>query len=491
MMSFKNRKKSLFLMVLAFMFMLAMVAACGDADNGDDAADTDDGDVVEEVDNDEDVDETDDEDNDADDDDGEADVSGDVQTVNLWSFTDEVPNMMEMFLENNPDYAARYDVDVTIVSDQDGAYMMALDQALEAGGSDIPHIFTAESAFALRYTQGTMAHHALPYTELGIDVDGLIDEAAIASYAVEIGTRDGEVVGLGFQATGGAMIYRRSIAESVFGTDDPDEIADIVGPGWDRFLDAAREIDEAGYSAVSGAGDLWQVVRTSGSPWVVDGELNIDPEREAFMDVHSVLYQEGLMNDADAWSDAWFADMSGAGERETFAFFGPAWLINFVMAGNAGDTYGDWAVAVPPTGFFWGGTWLMAHEDAPEEVRGLISSFIEWVTLDSSTDGLQYLWANGLFDPESDVRDVVASGTVMDVSDGEVEFLGGQNMFEVFAPAGDFADGTALTEYDLQINDWFIEQSQEYAQGTKTREEALNDFKQAVADNTAITVNFD
>ena len=413
------------------------------------------------------------------------------QTVNLWSFVDEVPNMMEMFLENNPHYAERFNINVTIISDQDGAYSMALDQALEAGGRDIPHLFTAEAAFVLRYTQGTMAHHALPYRELGIDIDRLINEAQIASYAIEIGTRDGELVGLGFQATGGAMIYRRSIAQSVFGTDDPAEIQSIFGPGWDTFLNAARQLDQAGYSAVSGAGDLWQVIRTGGSPWVVNGELVIDPVREDFLDLHRALYQENLMNDAGAWSDAWFADMAGIGEREVFSFFGPAWLINFVMAGNAGDTYGDWAVAVPPSGFFWGGTWLMANANTPEYMRDFLASFIEWVTLDSSNQGLQYLWANGLFDPDSETRDVVASGTVMNVSNGEVDFLGGQNMFDIFAPAGHYADGTALSEYDLQINNWFIDQSQEYAQGTKTREQALRDFKQAVADNTAIIVNFD
>lgn len=419
------------------------------------------------------------------------DAAGGTQTVNLWSFTDEVPNMMEMFLENNPEYAERFNVDFTIISDQDGAYAMALDQALESGGRDIPHIFTAESAFVLRYTQGAMAHHALPYSELGIDVDRLINEGQIASYSVEIGTRDGEVVALGYQATGGAMIFRRSIAQSVFGTDDPEEIQAIVGPGWDRFLDAARQLNDAGYAAVSGAGDLWQVIRTGGSPWVVDGELVIDPHRENFMDIHRTLYQEGLMNDAGGWTDAWFADMGGVGEREVFSFFGPAWLINFVMAGSAGDTYGDWAVAVPPSGFFWGGTWLMANADTPEDIREFIGSFFEWVTLDASSDGLQYLWANGLFNPDSEVRDVVASGAVMEISNGEVDFLGGQNMFEVFAPAGEYADGTALTEYDLQINNWFIDQSQEYAMGNKTREEAIRDFKQAVNDNTAITVNFD
>ena len=28
---------------------------------------------------------------------------------------------------------------------------------------------------------------------------------------------------------------------------------------------------------------------------------------------------------------AWYADMDGVGEKPVFAFFGPAWLINYVM----------------------------------------------------------------------------------------------------------------------------------------------------------------
>jgi len=288
------------------------------------------------------------------------------------------------------------------------------------------------------------------------------------------------------------MIYRASIAESVFGTSDPAEIARITGQnGWSSFLDAARQLDAAGYSAVSGAGDLWQVVRTGGQPWVVDGQLVVDPIREGFLDLHRALYQEGLMNDAGAWSPAWNADMGGTGERPVFAFFGPAWLINFVMSGHVADTYGDWRVAVPPTGFFWGGTWVMANNNIPDEMVEFVGAFIEWVTLDSSNTGLQYMWANGTFGmPEGEVgtKDVVASGTVMAMSNGQISLLGGQDMFDIFAPAGNYASGDALTEYDVFINNWFIDQSQLYADGTKTRDEALRDFKIMVRDNTAITV---
>ncbi|MCL1991239.1 MAG: extracellular solute-binding protein [Defluviitaleaceae bacterium] len=470
-MSFKN-KKSLFFLGLVSVFTLLLVA-CGDGTGGGAGAGP-----------------------------GLRTDSEGRYIINARAFTNEIPHAVELFMYLNPEYAERYYFDFTVISDQDNAYSIALDPALEAGGLDMPHFFTAESAFVLRYTQGTMAAHALPYSELIPDLDARIAEAGIAPFTVEIGTRNDEIVGLAFQSTGGAMIYRRSIAESVFGTDDPDEIASITGEnGWDSFLDAARELESAGYAAVVGAGDLWQAIRTTGSPWVVDGELVIDPARAEMMELHRALYEDNLMIDGGAWSDDWFAAMGGTGDRDVFSFFGPAWLINHVMVNNVGDTYGDWAVAVPPAGFFWGGTWVMANANVPEEIRGVLGAVIEWITLDATTNGFQYKFANGTFERAlydagitndySAAKDVVASSVVMDLADGTIPLLGGQDMFAVFAPAASYATGAALTQYDVDINNWFLDQSEQYAIGEKTFEEAMNDFKQMVADNTTIIVNFD
>ena len=78
--------------------------------------------------------------------------SSSSKTINLWSFTDEVPTMVEKFLEEHPDFG--YDVKTTIIATTDGAYQPALDQALAAGGSEAPDIYCAEAAFVLKYTQG-------------------------------------------------------------------------------------------------------------------------------------------------------------------------------------------------------------------------------------------------------------------------------------------------------------------------------------------------
>jgi len=414
--------------------------------------------------------------------------SGDREVINVWSFTDELQAMVTRFLELNPDFAEQYEVRFTEISTTDGAYQPALDAALAGGGADAPDIFAAESAFVLKYTQGEASHFAATYASLGIDVSSAIAAADIASYTVEIGTRpsDGEVVGLGFQATGGAFIYRRDIAETVFGTDDPAAIATEIGPGWDRFWEAAEALSEHGYGIVSGDGDLWHPVRgASPRGWIdEDGYLYIDPSREAFLDMSMRLMDNDWHNDTEDWSDSWFADMSGTGAKGIFGFFGPAWLVNYVMADNAGDTFGDWAITSPPEGFFWGGTWVLANADTPHPEA--VGRIIEWITLDTSDTGLQYMWANGTLYGDGGVKDVVASGVVMNKSDGTVDFLGGQNMFDVFVPANAYASGHNMTEFDESINLIWRDRVRQFTGGHMTREEALESFRQAVADELFI-----
>ncbi|MBS5062571.1 MAG: carbohydrate ABC transporter substrate-binding protein [Hungatella hathewayi] len=414
------------------------------------------------------------------------------KVINVWSFTDEVPNMIEKYKELHPDFD--YEIKSTIIATTDGAYQPALDQALAAGGKDAPDIYCAEAAFVLKYSQGDASSYAAPYEDLGIDVAAMTKEADIAQYAIDIGTnQDGKVAALGYQATGGAFIYRRSIAKDVWGTDDPKEVAAKIGGGsgsWDKFFGAAEELKAKGYGMISGDGDLWHAVENSSDKgWIVDGKLHIDPKREAFLDLSKELLDNGYENDTRDWQDAWFADMKGEGAKPVLGFFGPAWLINYTLAPNCGGTtagegtFGDWAVCDSPIGFFWGGTWLLANKDS--QVKDAVADIIKWVTLDSSEDGLQYMWANGTMN-ETGTKDAVASGTVMSKSDGSVDFLGGQNMFDVFVPANQYANGTNLTQFDETINTYWRDQVREYTAGNKSREQAIADFKQAVADNLDI-----
>ncbi len=431
----------------------------------------------------------------------EAPAAAGKTVLNIMAFTDEVPNMVNRYCELHPEFAEKYEIKTTIVATTDGAYQPALDQMLAGNNADSPDIYCAEAAFVLKYTQGDASDFAAPYKDFGIDIDAKLAEAKIAQYSVDIGTNPaGDVVGLGYQATGGAFIYRRSIAKDVWGTDDPAVVAEKIGAGtqgWDKFFQAAEELKAKGYGIISGDGDMWHAVENS-SPtgWVVDGKLNLDPKREEFLDLSKKLKDNQYHNDSQDWQDAWFADMAGTGPKGILGFYGPAWLINYTMGDNCGGkapgegTYGDWAVCAPNVGFFWGGTWLLGSKTAaadPAKAAG-VAEILNWITLDCTKDGLQYMWANGTTFGEGGTKDCVASGTVLEMSNGEQPFLGGQNMFEAFVPANQYANGKNLTQYDETINLQWRNFVRLYTAGEMTREEALAGWKQYIADNLDIVV---
>ena len=413
-------------------------------------------------------------------------------TINLYAFTDEVPGMVNKYIETHPDF--NWKVNATIIATTDGAYQPALDQALKAGGADAPDMYAAEAAFVLKYSKGEMQNYAMPYADLGIDINKAISDAKIASYTVDIGSNtSGQVDALGYQATGGCFIYNRTVAKKAFGTDDPAAVQAEIGGGsgnWDKFWQAAEKLASVGCAIVSGDGDIWHAVENSSDKgWIVDNKLYIDPKREALLDISKNLTDKGWSNQTQDWTDAWYADMQEIGEKPVLGFFGPAWLINYTMAGNSGGTkvgegtYGDWAVCNSPVGFFWGGTWIFANKNMPAEKKDAVKTLIQWITLDTSNDGLLYKWANGTLNGEGGTKDAVSSGVVMAKSNGTLDFLGGQNMFDYFVPAGDYANGKNLTAYDETINSYWRDQVRAYANGEKSRDAAIADFKQTVKDN--------
>ncbi len=68
----------------------------------------------------------------------------------------------------------------------------------------------------------------------------------------------------------------------------------------------------------------------------------------------------------------------------------------------------------------------------------------------------------------------------MSKSNGELDFLGGQNMFEYFVPANQYANGRNLTQYDETINSAWRDAVRNYAAGNCTRDEAIANFRAKV-----------
>ncbi len=400
--------------------------------------------------------------------------------INVFSTANELTVLVKKYKELHPDFP--YEIRACLPSSLDGAYHITLDSLLAAGGEMIPYIYSVEDLNVPRYSKGSSAKYAVPYKELGIDIDRLLIEADIPQYVIDMGKNPaGEIVALSYDGTGGAFIYRRSIAKDVWGTDDPEIIKNKIGPGWERFFEAAEEVKAKGYAIVSSCAEIWDMVHNSAEkPWIVDGKLYIDPKREEYFDLVRRLVKNGYTNNTDPGFEGWFDDIRGVGEKKVLGFFGPSWFINDVIRLNCDGektgegSYGDWAVCEPPLGLFSGGTWVYVNKDSKH--KEAISDIIEWLTLDSSENGLQYYWAKDTSEEFSTLT-AVASGTVMKKVSCILDIIGNQDMYHVFDRAARLANGYNRTEYDAIISHYWCTQAQEYAQGKKSREQAIADFK--------------
>lgn len=409
----------------------------------------------------------------------EPTLSPEDKVIRVLDYNGEMFTIMDKFKELHPDF--EYEIQVESKALVCLSYDSILEDIMEPGGEELQDIYPIESAFVLKYTQGEAYRHAAAYKDLGIDVDRLLKEASIAPYTIDIGTNpEGEVVALSYQSTICAFIYRRSIAKDVWGTDDPDIIKTKIGPGWEQFLSAASDLKAKGYRILSSPEDIWlAILGSSDKKWIENGQLVLAPEREKFLDLAMELKEKDYTNHTKIWEDGWYDDMKDKGEHKVFGYFGPTWFVNYLLSGNSGGdtagegTYGDWAICEPPANFFWGGNWLLANKDT--KVKEGVAEILTWMTLDTSETGYQYLYANGMM--SEGIKDGVASKTVLEKLDGRLDFLGGQNIFDVCISAFDKVNGKNRTQYDGMIDQYWLDQVREYINGNKSRERAIADFK--------------
>lgn len=412
-------------------------------------------------------------------------------TIHVMCFTTEVKRIIERYARNHPKFDAKYDLSFTVVSTADDAYTKALDSALASEG-EAPDLYVANVDFVKKYTTGSASDYACTYEALGIDVEQGIRDGGIASYIGDVTRRDGQVVALGYDGNGCAFIYNREVARDVFGDDNPETVEAALGVDWDSFFEAAEKCKARGFAIVSGDDAIWRAVENSADHgWVVDGKLYIDPKRKAFLNIAKKLKDNEYTNDTIEWTEGWFADMAEVGAKRVLGFYGPSWFVANTMQLNCGysgrnetGTWGQWGVCRPNVYSFWDGTWVIANKKAlaDESLKAGVRELIEYMTLDTSTSGLQYEFANG-YDEYSIAKQAVASSVVMGVSSNPDEFLDGQDAFPVFMMATVCARGDNLTEYDSQINLYWREAVRSYTNGEFSYEEAINWFKSAIREN--------
>ena len=415
-------------------------------------------------------------------------------TLNVWSFTNELEGMInKYYAPTHPNVKIQY----TLYPTDGGEYTSKVDaiMASAATSDEAPDVFTLEAAFVKKYVNSDVTANLA-------DV-GITEEEVAAAIPVmkQIGTSNinGQLKGLSWQATPGALMYRASLAEKYLGVTTPEEFQAKVAD-WDLFMETAAEVNEKSEGAtkmVVGAGDIWNAFnfgREQG--WVVDGKLVIDPILYDYLDLAVELEQEDLSNKGAAWQEAWFLGMKS---DTTLCFFLPTWGLHYTLKPNCGfttndkmtdeemkaaceadgGTYGDWRMVAGPVGYSWGGTWIGANAAkvaaADDAKKAAIKDFILFFTM--SEDFLyQYALDSGDF-----VGSNAVVNKVLENGGTPNPFLGGQDHYAIFAEAANLANGSIMTDYDEKMNSfWSDFVTTPYSKGEKDLDTAIADFKAQV-----------
>ena len=379
-------------------------------------------------------------------------------------------------------------VKFSTVPSKDGAYQEALDSALKANANakeeEKIDMFLAEADYILKYTN---SKYTRDVTEIGVK-----DFSNIYTYTKEAASDSkGVCKGVSFQCCPAGVIYRRSIAKDLWGSDDPATVQSKISD-WSKFNAVAAEAKAKGYYMTASFAETYRAFSNNVSkPWIdSDNKLQFDDQINNWMDQAESFIQNGYTLTDGIWSENGEKALQMNKTGKTLCFFGPAWYYNFCMDNPDEhiDTYGDWGLVEGPAAYFWGGTWLLAATggDNDELVAKTMNAFIN-----------DHDVCYNLASKESQfVNYQAVNKEWADKGEGN-GFLGGQNDTALYLEGAKKIKFQNQTIYDQYCNEGLQTEYGEYlkaikaGKATPTKTEAINNFKEYVKTKTNNTVKVD
>ncbi len=408
---------------------------------------------------------------------GKASFSNDGKTLNIYAWNEEFKGFFEKY------YASKIPSDVKvnwiINASDNGLYQQKLDEALaaqdKASADNKVDIFLAEADYIVKYADSDAT---LDVTKIGVT-----DFSQMYDYTVKAASdSNGVCKGVSFQCCPSALIYRRSIAKDVLGTDNPTEVQAALN-SWDKFENVAAQAKAKGYYMTASFAETFRVFSNNcTSAWVdSNNNLNIDKQIQAWIDQTDKFVSNGYTLTAGVWDEEKTNQMFATGK--TMCFFGPAWYFNFCMT-NAQDPekgcYGDWAIVQGPQAHFWGGTWILAANGTDN--ADLVADIMNAFTVDETT-------VSNLVEKEGQYPNnkKVAAKFATDPNFSNA-FLGGQNDIAIFSEMTDSIKWQYHTQYDQLLCEGLQNKLQEYWKGSVSKDKAMENWYNYIAE-TYPTIN--
>ena len=387
-----------------------------------------------------------------------TDLSG---TLEVWGWTTDPQYQIEAFEKAYPNVTVNYTM---IGTDYDTKMQTIVDNRTEG-----PDVFYADVKTVKNYIESD-AWETLTDDPYNIDVSDSED------YTVKLGSdSDGNVKALSYQATPGGFWYKRDLAKKYLGTDDPDEISEMLSTT-EGMLDVAEKLKEGSNGEThmfASYKDLWQFANYGmrSVAWVDGNKFQMDDYIPEFFDLAKTVRDNGYDAKIDTWSEAWYASCA---DDSVFGYAEPTWGLQYVIQTGAPDSEGNWGIASMPAAYFNGGSYLGIYQESQN--KELAAEYVKFVC--TNKDFLtQYANDKGDYTSLKSVNKEIAD------SGYEESWCAGQNTFKFFSDQMDKINTDIVTKYDDTIGNLMLNNVDLYLNGQLDKDAAIAQFKDDVASN--------
>lgn len=232
------------------------------------------------------------------------DVTKTEGEINVW--TNLSQDEMNFYVEEFNKIVPGVKVNVTVMPSKE--YRTKLQNAFRTG-TNAPDVATFEISDFGVYKDSDMLEN-LSQEQYGADA---ISKDMIP-YVDEL-SRDGEgnVKGLSWQSTPGGFWYKKALAKEYLGTDDPQELYEMLS-SWDKIVETGKQVYEKSGGKIALLDDVESVLQLyasyKGQAWVDENNHIIDDEYMLEMyEMMDTVVKNKVDAEADMWSAGWTSGM--------------------------------------------------------------------------------------------------------------------------------------------------------------------------------------
>jgi multiple sugar transport system substrate-binding protein len=267
-------------------------------------------------------------------------------TLTIWDWDEaHLTHMTEWYHEKYPNV----NFETLVVSTAD--YFQKL-QSAAASGSGVPDIILSEMGYRGKvFELGILEDlYQAPYN---VQAEDMFD------FANRLGAGpNGELYGVEQQICPSGFAYRRDLAKEYLGTDDPDEIADMISD-WDKLYEVGQQVVEKSGGKVTvlpGMTILMNgiLINQDVSDYIDGDTIDLTGRYKGVLETATKLNQARLLGKQEDNTPA-LSNSYAAGE---ILFYPCApWSLKWGIATNDPDGSGNWGLTkAPGNGFTYGGT---------------------------------------------------------------------------------------------------------------------------------------